>query len=96
MNSDEWRKEKEKKRQERDMARFQLRMSTPAARGEVYQLGETQFQHIASLALAIEALEDIFIARGVLKPDELLAKMKALAEKKAEQAATADLIEKEN
>jgi hypothetical protein len=96
MNSDEWRKEKEKKRQERDMARFQLRMATPVARGEVYQLGETQLQHIASLALAIEALEDILVAHGILRPDELLDKMKALAEKKAEQIAAADLTEKEN
>ena len=86
---DEWQKDKERKKLERDLKQFQQRMSTPIARGEVFQMGEMQVQHIASLALAIEALEAIFIERGTLKEDELMNRMKQLAEQKQEQVDAA-------
>jgi hypothetical protein len=92
----DWRTEKEQKRAERETARFQRYLVSPVLRGEVLKLGEEHLEHIASLALAVEALEDILIAQNILRPDELLTKMKALAEKKAEQTAAADLTEKEN
>lgn len=82
-----WQEEREKKRVERDMKRFVRRMSTPVARGEVYQLGELQVQHIASIALALEALEDILVGRGLVERDELLDTMHVIAARKAEVAA---------
>lgn len=83
--NDEWRKDRERKRLERDMKQFQRAMSTPIARGEVLSLGEAQLQHIASIALAIEALEDILIGAGLLHPDQLLDTMQIMAKAKAEQ-----------
>ena len=38
--------------------------------------------HVGSLALAIETLECILIEKDVLKPDELMARMKKLGEEK--------------
>lgn len=86
---DDWHKERDAKRLARDVAQFQRRMSTPVARGEVYQLGEAQLQHLASLALAIEALEDILVGAGVLEQEQLMDCMKLLAARKAEQIAAA-------
>lgn len=86
---DAWAKDKERKRLERDMLQFNRRMAAPIARGEVFQFGEVQLQHLASLALAIEALEDILVGSGVLEPDELMDRMKFLAEQKAAVAEAA-------
>jgi len=86
---DDWQRDRDAKRMARDVAQFQRRMSTPVARGEVYQLGETQLQHLASLALAIEALEDILVGSGVLEQEQLMDCMKLLAARKAEQIAAA-------
>ena len=84
-----WQEERDRKRVERDMRKFARRMQTPVARGEVFQLGELQAQHIASLALALEALEDILVGRGVLDTEELMDTMKLMAERKAEVAVAA-------
>lgn len=86
---DDWEKEKARKRLERDVAQFQRRMAGPVARGEVFQLGEVQMQHLASLALALEALEDILVGEGVLERDELMDTMHVLATRKREQVEAA-------
>jgi hypothetical protein len=86
---DDWAKDRDAKRMARDVAQFQRKMSTPVARGEVYQLGELQMQHLASLALALEALEDILVGAGVLEHEQLMDCMKLLAARKAEQVAAA-------
>lgn len=86
---DDWDRDKARKRLERDTAQFMRRMQSPVARGEVYQLGEVQMQHLASLALAMEALEDILVGAGVLDRDELMDCMAILAERKAEQVKAA-------
>lgn len=65
------------------------RMQSPIARGEVFQFGELQLQHLASLALAIEALEDILVGTGVLDAEELMDTMKLIAARKAEVTAAA-------
>lgn len=92
----DWHKEKERKRAERENVRIQRHMASPVLRAEVFQLGEEHLQHIASLALAIEALEDILIAKKLLVPSELIDKMKVLAEKKAEEVQAMQLAVKEN
>lgn len=89
MSSPSWNEEKQQKRAERDAKQFMRRMAGPIARGEVAQFGEAQALHIASLALAIEALEQLLIKRDVLKADELMDLMKALAAEKQEQAVAA-------
>lgn len=89
---DDWNNDRARKRHERDVAQFMRRMSSPVARGEVFQLGEAQAQHIASLALALEALEDILVGCGVLEPDELMSVMDVLARRKAEQAQAAAAV----
>lgn len=89
MNSREWAAEKERKKLERDMRKFQRSMSTPILRGEVLQLGEAQLEHIASLALAVEVLEALLIEHKLLKEDELIDRMKAMALEKRKQAEAA-------
>lgn len=86
---DGWDKEKAQKRLARDVAQFQRRMSAPIARGEVFSLGEVQMQHLASLALAVEALEDLLVGRGLLDRDELMDCMELMAQQKREQAEAA-------
>lgn len=89
MSSEQWQRDKEQKRLERDAKQFMRRMAGPIARGEVAQFGEAQAMHIASLALAIEALELLLVQRDILKADELMELMKSLSEQKREQAAAA-------
>lgn len=89
MSNERWQQEKEQKRMERDARQFMRRMAGPIARGEMVQFGEVQALHIASLALAIEALESLLISKDVLKADELMDLMKSLSAQKAEQAAAA-------
>jgi hypothetical protein len=85
----EWQREKQEKQAERQAKQFMRRMAGPIARGEVAQFGEAQAMHIASLALAIEALEQLLVKRDVLKADELMDLMKSLASQKQEQALAA-------
>lgn len=81
--------ERAAKRAER-ARREQIRMlASPVSRGELSAVEQEQFNHIASLALAMEVLEEILVARHILKPDELMARMKELAEQKMEQAEAA-------
>ena len=87
---DDWNKDRERKRQERDAKQFVRRMSTPVMRGEVVQLGEAQMLNLASLALAMEALEDILVGAGILDRDELMDTMHVLAQRKLEQAQAAE------
>ena len=84
--SAQWKADRDQRRAEREQKQFARRMAGPVARGEVAQFGELQLQHIASLALAIEALEDVLIGNGLLEPDELLGTMKLLAQQKSEVA----------
>ena len=93
MSSPSWNEEKQQKRAERDAKQFMRRMAGPIARGEVAQFGEAQALHIASLALAIEALEQLLVQRDILKADELMDLMKALASQKSEQALAAAAAE---
>ena len=93
MSSPSWNEEKQQKRAERDAKQFIRRMAQPIARGEVAQFGEAQALHIASLALAIEALEQLLVQRDILKADELMDLMKALASQKSEQAIAAAAAE---
>ena len=93
MSSASWNEEKQQKRAERDAKQFMRRMAGPIARGEVAQFGEAQALHIASLALAIEALEQLLVHRDILKADELMELMKALASQKSEQALAAAAAE---
>lgn len=89
--NDQWKADRDAKRAERESRQFARRMAGPVARGEVAQFGELQLQHIASLSLAIEALEDILIGAGVLEPDELLDTMKLMAQQKSEVALAAQV-----
>jgi hypothetical protein len=84
-----WQQEREQKRAAREARQFQRRMSSPVMRGEVASFGEAQLQHIASLALALEALEDILVGRGVLDRDELMDTMLLMSQQKAEVAVAA-------
>lgn len=91
--SEDWKKERDAKKLERDMKSFQRRMATPVMRGEVYNMGELQLQHIASLALAVEALENILIERGLLLDDELMDRMQMLAHEKQQIAEASKAAE---
>lgn len=46
--------------------------------------------HLGSLACAVEALEEILVEKGVLQPDELMTRLKTLAEKKAAMDTAGD------
>ena len=85
-----WQEERDKKRHERDIKRHLRAMSTPVSRGETINVTLGLEQQLASLALAMEALDTLLIAKGVLIDNELLDKMKSLAnEKKAAVEAEA-------
>lgn len=86
---EDWTKERDANRAARAAKSFARRMQSPVPRGEVFQLGEAQMQHLASLALAIEALEDILVGRGVLDRDELMDTMYTMAAAKADIAVAA-------
>jgi hypothetical protein len=97
MRSDQWKADRDQKRAEREARQFARRMASPVARGEVAQYGELQLQHIASLALAIEALEDLLVGAGVLDIDELLDTMKLISAHKMDIALAAQAAsDKEN
>jgi hypothetical protein len=84
-----WQQEREKAKLERDQRRMARVLAAPIARGESYEQAGLLSQHIASLALAIEALEGLLEDRGILFDDEIMARMKVLAERKREQAQAA-------
>ena len=78
--------EKAAKRQQRDMKKLQRAMATPVMRGEVVAIGEAQAQHIISIAIAVEALENILVQAGILYDGELMERAKEVAALKHEQA----------
>ena len=78
--------EKDAKRAERDMKRLQRAMATPVTRGEVISIGEAQANHVMSIAIGIEALENVLVEAGILYDGELMERAKALAALKHEQA----------
>ena len=80
-------------RRARDARRFQRVMAAPIARGEAYETQGILSQHIASLALAVEALESLLEDRGVLFDDELMDRMATLAARKREQLQAAAAAE---
>lgn len=81
--------ERATKRAER-ARREQLRvLASPVSHAEMSAVEQAQFNHIASLALAMEVLEEILVDKHILKPDQLMARMKELAEQKMEQAEAA-------
>lgn len=88
-----WAEDKLKARAEREQRQFARSMAAPIARGEVAHFGEIQLQHIASLALAMEALDTLLVEKGVLADNEIMDRMKTLATQKADIATAAEATE---
>jgi hypothetical protein len=78
--------DRDAKKVERDTKRFQRAMATPVSRGEVIAIGEAQANHVMSIAIGIEALENVLVEAGILYDGELMERAKALAALKHEQA----------
>lgn len=57
---------------------------------------QIQMQNVISLALAIEALETLLIAKGILKDNDVLDKIKALMDEKVAQVSAQKAAEPEN
>ena len=64
-------------------------MASPISRGEVSQMEERILSNVMSTAMAIEALETILVAKGLLKDDELMVAVADLLKSKKEQAGAA-------
>lgn len=91
MTPEQYKAEKEAKQLEREVRRQMRAMATPVLRGEVATLAEGIANNVASLALAVEVLEQLLIEAKVLEPDVLMARMRLAAEAKKEQALAAAL-----
>lgn len=70
-------------------ARWKEIMASPISRGEVSQMEERILSNVMSTAMAIEALETILVAKGILKDDELMTAVSELLKSKKEQAGAA-------
>lgn len=81
--------DKQAKRAEREMKRIQRAMATPVTRGETYSLGEATANHIMSIAIALEALEQALVDAGVLNENELMERATVLAQAKRDAAQVA-------
>jgi hypothetical protein len=91
-----WAEDKLRAKAVREQRQFARTMAAPIARGEVAQLEEVQLQHIASLALAIEALDVLLVEKGLFADNEIMDRMKVLAQQKADVAIAADAIDATN
>jgi len=80
-----WQEERDAKRRERDIKRHMRAMATPVSRGETINVTMSLEQHLTSVALAIEALDTLLVEKGILADNEILDKMKVLAETKRAQ-----------
>jgi imidazolonepropionase-like amidohydrolase len=88
-----WAADKLRAKAEREQRQLARTMASPVARGEVARLGEIQLQHIASLALAIEALDVLLVEKGLFADNEIMDRMRQLAEQKADVAIATDATE---
>ena len=77
-------------------ARFKEIMQLPLTRMEANAMEERILCNVASCAAGLEAMENLLISKGVLKDDELMTEVRAVLEKKTEQAhaavATSSLV----
>lgn len=90
-----WADERDKKRAERQQRQLQRALAAPPARGEVFSSMSVLEQHVASVAIAIEALENRLVVAGVLKPDELMNEIQSLIKAKSESAAAQEAAQGE-
>lgn len=84
-----WAESRLKVRAEREQRQFARAMASPVARAELASVQEMQLNHIASLALAMESLEELLVAKGILEADQLMAHMEVVAKRKMEQVEAA-------
>lgn len=70
-------------------ARWKEIMGSPISRQEVSLMEDRLLSNVMSTASAIEALETLLVAKGILKDDELMAAVKELVKQKHEQADAA-------
>jgi hypothetical protein len=88
-----WATDKLRAKAEREQRQFARAMASPIARGEVAQLGKLHLHHIASLALAMEAIDTLLVEKGLFADNEIMDRMKVLATKKADIAIAAEATE---
>lgn len=88
-----WKLDRERARAEREARKLERIMSSPLTRGEsAAQASEIQAS-LVSTALALESLELLLVAKGILQPDELMARLAELVRERATQARAADAVE---
>jgi hypothetical protein len=93
--STEWQADKERKRAERQQKQFDRAMAAPPPRAEIFSQTTQLFNQVSSVALAIESLETLLIAKGVLKDNELMESIESLVRAKSEQVQAADCVAQE-
>lgn len=91
----DWQAERERKRTERQQRQFDRAMAAPPPRAEIFSQTSQLFNQVSSVALAIESLETLLIAKGVLKDNELMKSIEALVKSKSEQVQAADCVAQE-
>lgn len=70
-------------------ARWKEIMASPISRDEAKQMEDRLFSNVMSTAIAVEALETLLVAKGILKDDELMKAVGELLKNKKEQAGVA-------
>lgn len=91
----DWAKEKEQKRLDRMQKSLQRALAAPPARGEVLSGLSTLQQHVASVAVAIEALENCLVRAKILGDGDVLREVEALLKSKSESVAAQEAAEGE-
>jgi hypothetical protein len=83
-----WEEEKQAKRAARRQAQMQRVLASPVSLGESLNQNTQLLQNVASVAIAVEALESLLIEKQILTDNAVLDRMEVLiATKKAQMEA---------
>lgn len=88
-----WKDERDAKRDASRLKRLSRALAAPAPRGELYKSAMELQQHVASVALALEALEYLLVQKGTLAENELMEALTLLLKQKADQVKAADAVQ---
>jgi len=80
-----WEQEKAAKRQARRQKAMERVLASPISIGQSLQHNTELLQNVASIAVAVEALESLLVEKGILLDNAVLDRMKVLMEAKKAQ-----------
>jgi hypothetical protein len=80
-----WEQEKEAKRAARRQKAMERVLASPMSIGDSLNQTNQLLENVASVAVAIEAVESLLVEKGILGDDAVLGRMRALMEAKKAQ-----------